>query len=221
LCTSFLRQWVKGAVAFGIQDTILDPNTWKSELVKQAFPISIADRVMHLIEDSQRLLSILERQQKTLCHNDCDQSNLFSWPDVSGVSRTTVIDWALLGIGAVGEDLGTQIGGNLFHLFVDPSRSELYKNLAVEAYLDGLNESGWQGNKNSIRFACYTTASIRYTTYAAYMLKFLTNRSEDRQNPLMRLSPRTSLQETICCWGEVIYYLLQWSDDARRLAYLV
>jgi hypothetical protein len=70
LCTNFLRKWVKGAEAFGVLDTILNPITWKNEVIKQALPVPVADRIMQLIEDSQKLLSILEIQQKTLCHND-------------------------------------------------------------------------------------------------------------------------------------------------------
>jgi hypothetical protein len=221
LCTSFLRPWIKGAIAVGVQESLLDPSTWKNEFIKKAFPVSIADPIMHLFEDSQKLLSILEKQQKTLCHNDCDQPNLFPCDEISGISRTIVIDWALLGIGALGEDIGTQIGGNLFHLFVDPSTSELYKDRAIEAYLCGLHESGWRGDKYSIHFACYTTASLRYITYGAYMLMILANMNGDRQSAFSRFNSKASLHETVCCWAEVMYKLLQWSDNARRLANLI
>jgi hypothetical protein len=215
LCNDFIAQWVQGTIAFDIEKTIVDRSIWQNELIKRAFPLPVTDRFLQLIRDSKGLIRILQRQKQTLCHNDCDQPNLFTFLDYQNKSTTVAIDWALLSIGPVGADLGTQLGGNIFHLFVNPSKAYEYSSLAVDAYFCGLTEAGWKGDAKSVRFACYATASLRYIPYAAFMLRNLANHE---LNSLARIKSRGSWHDTIRSWAEAIYQILHWSANARSLA---
>ena len=59
--------------------------------------------------------------------------------------QTVVIDWSFLGTAAVGADLGMQVSGNLYSLYVDPRNAQAYYEAALESYVAGLRDAGWRG----------------------------------------------------------------------------
>jgi len=221
LSRGFVKQWVQTAHAFGLADTAGDPAFWEHPVARLVFPTPIAGRVIDLMDDAGRLLAQLERQPQTLSHLDTHYENLFDRCGDRGQDQTVVIDWSFLGAAAVGEDLGMQVSGNLYSLRVDPANARSYYEAALEVYVDGLRDAGWQGAPQVARFGSSAAASLRVVTYGIESLRRLFDSGEAWAwaDGLVEEQGSTA-EETLPRWGQVITFLLDLADDARQLTAL-
>jgi hypothetical protein len=78
------------AFAF-VQDVVRDPATWQHSLLRAAFPIPIAERILRIWADRASLLDALERLPQTLCHKDAFRRNMFAAADVHGQPIATFV----------------------------------------------------------------------------------------------------------------------------------
>ena len=153
LSQHFLRQWLAFCRAWQSDAILGDASVWSDSAVHGVLPSNLVPRILALLRDADVLLAALEALPQTLCHLDTDRRNLFSRSDHDGQAQTVVIDWGFLGLAAVGEDLGNQVGGELFHLAVRPSEATKYADAALTAYLDGLREMQWHGQIEDVGLA--------------------------------------------------------------------
>jgi hypothetical protein len=77
----------------------------------------------------------------TLCHGDAWRRNLFARRDPHGREQTVAIDWADVGIGAVGEDLVDFVPGPATFYELEVADPHLDR-IAFAGYLEGLREAG-------------------------------------------------------------------------------
>ena len=201
--------------------TASDANFWTTQFSQLAFPRGTDARLRHLLQHADTLCDLLLRQTQTLSHQDSHRANLFATVDTLGQLQTTAIDWSFLGLAAFGEDLGTQIGGNLFKLYVDANKAKNYCAAATETYLDALRQTGWHGNADSIRFACAAAACLRYAPFGVMWLRGCLQanaRGEisglDNLAQVNKLSTVDALQR----WGAAMNLLFDLGDEAMRLA---
>jgi hypothetical protein len=177
-CAGTLRQWVRTGLAYNPVGAIADPAYWEHHQVRQTVPTHIIGRVIELLDDADWLLACLEQQPQTLSHLDTHYVHLFARQREQGQDQPVVIDWSFLRKAAVGEDLGMQISGNLYDLRVDPSDARPYYEAALEAYVAGLRDAGWQGSPKAVRFASATAASLRLVPFGIQMLRQLFDTAE-------------------------------------------
>ena len=107
--------------------------------------------------DREALLDALDRVPRTLCHLDVWPRNLF---DDDGA--TVAIDWAFVGIGAVGEDAGNLVPDSVLDGFLPPERIDELHDLVWTEYLAGLRDSGWPGEERDARLAFCVGAALKY-----------------------------------------------------------
>jgi Phosphotransferase enzyme family len=107
--------------------------------------------------DRELLLDALDRVPRTLCHLDLWPRNLF---DDDGA--TVAIDWAFVGIGAVGEDAGNLVPDSVFDGFLAPERIDELHDLVWTEYLAGLRDSGWPGEEPDARLGFCVGAALKY-----------------------------------------------------------
>ncbi|MGZ4382822.1 MAG: hypothetical protein ACXVZN_09485 [Gaiellaceae bacterium] len=103
------------------------------------------------------LLDALDRVPRTLCHLDFWPRNLF---DDGGA--TVAVDWAFVGIGAVGEDAGNLVPDSVFDGFLPPERLGELHDLVWSEYLAGLREAGWPGEERDARLGFCVGAALKY-----------------------------------------------------------
>jgi len=219
-CRHFIRQWTRGIAGFGLNDLTHDSAFWDNADVKLALPAVTTKRLESLLEDAEYLCDILEKQPQTLSHQDTHWTNLFATHDLNDSETTTVIDWSFIGLAAVGEDLGTQIAGNLSYYHVNPLKAKTYHEAALRAYMTGLQKSGWHGDENSVRFACNTTAALRYATFEMLMLKWaLDDKSNGKPSWIEEMAQKQNMDrdEALINWGKGITFLFDLADEARSL----
>ena len=215
------RKWLDWLNSWGMSHTASDTNFWATRFAQTAFPHGTDACLRHLLKHVDRLCDLLAQQTQTLSHQDSHRANLFATASPDGEPKTTAIDWSFLGMAAIGEDLGTQIGGNLFKLFVDPSRAKSYLADATEAYIAGLRQSGWQGQADSIRFACAATACLRYAPFGVMWLQGCLQanaRGEISGMDNLAQVHGLSTDQALRQWGAAMSYLFDLGDKAMRLA---
>jgi hypothetical protein len=219
LCRNFMRQWGKTGRAFNTAGMVADSAFWELPEVRHVFPTPVADRVVSLLDEADRLLDRLERQPQTLSHLDTQCVNLFARQGEQGQDQTVVIDWSFLGEAAVGEDLGMQVSGNLFDLSIQPASARSYYEAALEAYVAGLRDAGWRGSPDAVRFASATAASLRLVPFGMVMLGGLFDTAEEASwGDHLAEQQASTAEEALRLWGQAITFLLDLADEARQLA---
>jgi hypothetical protein len=122
---------------------------------------SMLDRSLRLWRERQSFFSALGRLPRTLGHLDFFRLNLFAARSPDGSEETVAVDWARLGMAAVGEDLVPLVCASpLFgHEHVDRVR-ELGES-CFAAYVAGLRDAGWRGDPGLVRLG-YSAGVLRY-----------------------------------------------------------
>ena len=123
-------------------------------------PADSLDRCLRLWANRRRLLALLDRLPRSLCHHDAFRRNLMSRPDRHGRVQTVAIDWAELGPGTIGAELVSLLAGSLrFVPFAIDQIADL-DGLIFAGYIDGLGDAGWQGDGRLARFGYAATAAL-------------------------------------------------------------
>jgi hypothetical protein len=118
------------------------------------------ERVLRLWGERERLLAMLDRLPRTLCHGDAVRQNLFSRDAPDGRKQTVAIDWATLGIDAIDEEIATLFGVSPRFFAVDIAQIAQLEAIIFAGYLDGLRDAGWQPDAHLARFGYTATAAL-------------------------------------------------------------
>lgn len=121
-------------------------------LIQRALPARELETITSIWETVSRYQEVLVHLPQTLCHLDAFRRNIFIRED-----DIKLIDWAVVGRGAVGEDLTAMVAVSLYFGEVPISKADDLDTAVFDGYLAGLQETGWQGNPRVVRLG-YTCA---------------------------------------------------------------
>ncbi len=142
-----------------------DDGAWQQPLVKECFPGELRAAALRLHAERERLYELIESPPHTLCHLDFWTKNLI---------RTTkgfvLLDWAFVGFGAAGEDIGNLVPDAAFDHFIEPVLLPELRKAVLAGYLDGLADSGWTGDPLDIEVAM-AAAAVKYDWLTPLMLE--------------------------------------------------
>ena len=80
----------------------------------------------------------------------------------SSTTKVTAIDWAFVGIGKIGEEIGTALSIDLLFVDVAAGDARELSQAIFTGYCDGLCDAGWHGDLNLARFGYLVTAALSY-----------------------------------------------------------
>jgi hypothetical protein len=189
-------------------------NVWDNSLVRQFFSNRLQERVIRLWDDRELFLNTLNHLPQTFSHFDFSRRNLFIRLRSDGQEEIVAVDWALCGCGAVGGDLSSLIGTSAALFELEITALPTVATAVFEAYIKGLNESGWTGNPELARLG-----------YTAYLPMFwgvsfpalIALYSGDDMKPVVRQSYGCSQEELASTWTTLCEYALDCADEAREL----
>jgi hypothetical protein len=212
------RGWLRTYVGRRDRDRGLlhDDRLWRDPAVAAWFPRPPVDELVALRADQSRFLEVLDRLPRTLAHLDLHPANLFDAPPAAGVAApaaepaTVAVDWAFVGIGAVGEDPGNLVPDAVLDFHVPPDRLDDLHAAVVAGYHAGLRAAGWDVGADVVRLAMAASAAAKYAWIAPAVL-----RSVADGRPELNRRPR---DEALASWAPVVRYLLDRADEARTLA---
>lgn len=215
----FLRAWTVDPARVGLMDTIACAETWAHPLVRRAFPTPVAGRLLRLRDERERLLAALDQLPRTLCHLDAFPGNLLARRDAAGREQTVALDWAFVGIAAVGEEIGHLVAWSLLLGEVAATEAEQLRAVVLAGYTDGLREAGWPGSESELARAAASGAAIaaalRWGFSAAN--RALRPAFDARARGALERDTGRPVEEGMAERARLVYFLLDWLDEARAL----
>ena len=153
LSRQWLIPWVEQASAgFDELDTARD-DPWIARLYSE----TVAERARAMWDVRHDIYRAFDTMPVVLAHLDTTQQNAFVH-----AGRTTLIDWAFVGLAAPGEDLAPVVGAAAIFGTALPDELPDLDRAAFAAYVAGLEEAGWRGDGRAVRFVYCASAALRY-----------------------------------------------------------
>jgi thiamine kinase-like enzyme len=154
----------------------------------------------------------LGKMPRSLCHGDFNYMNLFAPCKSPDESQTYAVDWQYAGIRPIGED----IAGLIADSSVVPVRRKAAKpreftELVLEAYLSGINESGWRGDLMQVRFACVARLAFVWSFW------LILGCGGDLLNHPVSEADRETQNTKLDVYVHTQEFLFQLADEAREL----
>jgi hypothetical protein len=175
-------------------------------LVQAGWPGDVYEQVLRFwADDLPRFLDALDGLPHTLQHGDANGLNLFARQTAAG-DETVAVDWAWLGIAAVGEDLAV-----LWNWFGATMGAAVIEKL-LTSYVAGLRDAGWNGDERLVRTGWALTVAVRYLAHPL-MLACL-DESQRRHFELQRGMP---LEQFMGVLSSVVWRALAPAAEAREL----
>ena len=177
LVRDFSRGWLSTMPLIGLDVAVEETSVWRSPALQGVFPNPLGRRIGALLADADALLGLGDRLPKTMTHHDASRNNLFRMArdTGSGPARFQLIDWSFVGVAPVGEDLGHQVGLNIFFLLMgrDPSTWWAYEAAAANAYATGLRRAGVDLPVDVLHTYMRAVAVLGSVTFAASQVTWL------------------------------------------------
>ena len=168
-----------------------------------------------LWEEKEHFMTHLyDRLPQTFSHLDTDRRNVFSQTQADGSEETVAIDWGLVGIAAIGEELRRLVSLNLFLRFVGIDQANELYAVALEGYLKGLKEAGWRDNPDLVRYGCAAATGLSFLRMCSLFGTIIPD--EDKRAWDEQQSGRT-FDETMAIWAQITSFSLELVDEARDL----
>lgn len=143
-----------------------DDTAWALPLMRKHFSVPLRDGLVRLHRHRDRLLTLMERLPRTVCHLDVWPNNLIRRPS----GEVVLLDWAFTGDGALGEDIGNLIPDSVMDLLFPHELLDELDERLTGAYLTGLREAGWNGDPRLVR-AGICASAVKYDWLTAYTLE--------------------------------------------------
>lgn len=188
--------------------------TWRQPLLRSAFPVPVAERVLRLWDERETLLRALDRVRTTFCHLDAWRGNMRMGPSKGGGGSLILLDWAFPGMAAAGTDAGDLFAPSFNLLEVGDTPPGIFDQAIFESYVDGLRDAGWRGDTRAVRFAFAAFSALKYGCFMPWLGDVC---DPARQATWERLFGRP-FPDFAHRQAELLYYLLDLADEARLLA---
>jgi hypothetical protein len=206
-----LRSWVE-LLADSLEGR--DPRATRGPLAVAATPNPEA--LTALLADRGRLLAALDGLPQTFVHRDVTPVNVLVRRGQAVRNPYVVLDWALAGQGAVGEDAAGIVGATLWQLLIDPAQAPAIERRVLRGYLTGLRGAGWQGDEAKVRFGYATTLALRFAPLIAWWADLLDQ--PDKADWFERKFGRPPAR-LAQAWGRLQEFTLSHGNEVRRLAH--
>lgn len=190
---------------------------WDRSMLRLAFPRPVRQRLLHLWNERQAYYSALKALPRTICHHDAGHRNLFATRNETGAEQTLLIDWELVGYGAIGEELGNLFGPALINFEVDPLHAEEFASALLDGYIEGLRSTGWRGDPQMVRLGFALSAVFRWVFAAAgWPVAINTDTTGRAQQQTLEQWGRP-MEQVYQQWAGLTYFLLDLADQVDQI----
>ncbi|CAM3658623.1 phosphotransferase [Marinicrinis lubricantis] len=176
ICRSWLRSWVSASRMYAPHlDGFADQLNTDNE-----------QRIWNWFQQWNRkvdsYIESLARLPRVLAHQDLSQMNMLLVKGERDMERLALIDWQFMSLSGIGEDLGKLFGVQMSLGIIAADQFEEYQDSLYSAYLQGLDEMGWKGDENNVRYGyCISTAARSVWEVPQYFAMSI-KRKEEPQN---------------------------------------
>jgi Phosphotransferase enzyme family len=183
------------------------PSLEHHPLVSRAIPAHFVGDLVQLCTDRGRLLAALDQLPQTFCHLDAWRWNLFLTATPQGQPQVVAVDWAFVGVGALGQELAPLIFSNRS----DPA----LEAHALHHYLMGLRAAGWHGDEQLVYLGYTATLAL---VYGLALIGFCVDALlDERQHAFLEQGFGESLDQLVVRYASWMEFALPRAEQARRL----
>ncbi len=180
-------------------------------LVQLTLPIAAAAEIKTIWQEREIYRQALAKLPKTLCHIDAFRRNV-----LHRENDIVLLDWAVCGQGAIGEDLVALVAVSLHYAGFSQEYAEQVDQAVFAGYIAGLREAGWQGDEKLARLGYTCGMTLRGLAGVKQDINNLID--EANQEGLMRTHDNNSLEVIAEFFAEVRHFrLLKMAREAKEL----
>lgn len=211
LSRRWLPQWLDRAPGMNKLATLAD-----HPRVQQLYPPDVLQGYQKLWWQRARLLAALAQLPQTLCHRDAFPLNLLTANTQQSDVKFTAIDWAYTGIGSIGEEVAALAFAEVTVFRRIPlAIAQENAAAAVEGYLQGLDDLGWQGEQRLVYCGYVSAALLRFGVgMVPVSLNIVTNPRVDEWAEAVYGNP---LDVMIDYWVEIARWRLALAEELYPL----
>jgi tRNA A-37 threonylcarbamoyl transferase component Bud32 len=125
-------------------------------LIQRALPLAEKQAILAIWRERDRYCEALAGLPQTFCHLDAFHRNLFH-----SAEETVLIDWALAGRAAIGEELTTMVAISLYLPVFPLSSADALDKTVFDGYIQGLRDAGWTGDARLARLGYVCAMTLR------------------------------------------------------------
>jgi hypothetical protein len=201
------RDWLRTYVTQRNADDELlaDDRPWQRAVLAEWFDAGDVARMRAMRADRPVFLDAMATLPPVVCHLDLHPRNLFADPD----GTTAVIDWAYVGLGRVGEDVGNLVPDSVFDFHVPVDQIEQLDRRIADSYIEGLADAGADIDPSRVRLGMTATMAAKYAWIGPAMARaVVAERDTINGRPI---------EAAIKTWAPAVRFLLDRADEAHRL----
>ncbi len=208
----WLAQCWHSAIVPGLADAFAAlPQNLEQPLARITLPFEARDEIMAIWRDRQLFRDALTQLPQTLCHNDAFRRNILHSDE--GI---VLLDWALAGRGGLGEELVSLVALALYYSGYSQDYAEQLDQAVFSAYLQGLREAGWRGDRRLARIGYTCGMTLRGLAGVKQDINLLLEPAQHQQ--LRTVHERDRLEDIAAFFADVRRFrLIKMAREARRL----
>jgi hypothetical protein len=216
LSRSFFRDiWSEGGVWSNIMNPENERSAWESPIVQQQFDSRAKSRILKLIAEKDHFFEVNDRLPQVLCHNDAHRRNfMWSKSQETGKEELIGVDWAFVGQGAVGNDLGVLVGNSMYFFDHDPFEAEALEDAIFQGYLAGITTHKNDLDIRLIRLGYLISLSFWMGAMLPGWVTILMSPDARADVEVMCGRPK---EEVLAGWMKLSEFCLARTDEARSL----
>lgn len=151
-------------------------------LIRRGWPDDLLVGFSRLWQERVRFYEVLERLPKTLQHADSSHKNLMACRDQAGKEVTAALDWAMVGIGTIGEEITSLVFATLMHGGVPMTQASELEAVVLDGYIQGLQDAGWNDDPKLVRLGYLVSVVLGYGLFVILTPEFLVLASKENAN---------------------------------------
>lgn len=180
-------------------------------LARVSLPLETKDEIDAIWRDRKIFINAVCRLPRTFCHYDAFRRNI-----LYRENDAVLLDWALAGIGAIGEDLVSLVAVSLYYEGYTAAYADELDQMVFASYIRGLRQAGWSGDERLARIAYTCGMTLRGLAGVKQDIIQLTN--DVGQDELRLIHQAEDLERVALLFANVRRFrLLKMAREARSL----
>jgi hypothetical protein len=184
-------------------------------LAQRALPLADKEAILAIWQEWERFCDVLSTLPQTFCHLDAFRRNIFHREQ-----NSILIDWAMAGRAAIGEELVTMVSLSIFFAEYPADYADALDRAVFAGYIAGLRDVGWRGDERLARLGYCCAMVLRGLAGVEQDLNLLVNEDRHAQfRQMLAQKDRATAMENIADNFARVrrFRLIKMADEARQL----
>jgi hypothetical protein len=220
LSRGLMRAWVADSAY--LIECIQDASVWNHPLLCNTAFARFVPAILQLWDEREAWFITLEQLPQTLCHHDMWRKNVLTRRSAGEREQTVAIDWEVVGLGAIGGDIGNLIGVSLLNCDVEAQDAQVFATAMLDDYAQGLRHAGCRAGLMQMHAVAQATAALRCVFSTACWPAAIVRNPDTSAQFIQESEQRWGrpIEALFRQWATVTAFLLAQAEEARTILHL-